>query len=232
MIVEGFVSFISRIMLFTAYVNNQSSFEKPLTKEDEEKYIKAFIDGDTSARDKLVKHNLRLVSHIVKKYKNAGEADDLISVGSIGLIKAINSYKPDKGTQLSTYAARCIENEILMLIRTSKKHRDVGSLSAPMGSDKDGNDITIADIVPADNQDLFETAANAEIKEKLHKIIKENLDERELKIITMRYGLGDSIVYTQREIAKALEISRSYISRIEKKAIDVIKAHINIEDFI
>jgi RNA polymerase sporulation-specific sigma factor len=223
MIVESFIAFINKIMLFSAYVNNASNFPKPLTLEQEKECFDAFRKGDKKAKDKLISHNLRLVVHIVKKYSGSAESDDLISVGSIGLIKAVNTYEDGKNTQFSTYAARCIENEILMLLRSNKKHLGVLSLGETLGKDKDDNDITLQDVIPNEEYDLQEQVENNVLTEKFLNIIENSLSHREYQIIKMRYGLGNTPAYTQREIAKKLNISRSYISRLEKKSIDLIK---------
>lgn len=223
MILETFMNFLNRIMFFTGFVNNASGFPKPLTAEEEMECILKFQAGDIKSRERLVQHNLRLVAHIVKKYSSAGEADDLISVGTIGLIKAINTYQIGKSTQLSTYAARCIENEILMLLRMQKKHNKVYSLEESLGKDKDGNEITLSDIVSDETIDFIADVENAILSEKMIQIIKTNLPDREYKIICYRYGIGGTPVYTQREVAKELGISRSYISRLENKALKTIK---------
>ncbi|MBQ3047807.1 MAG: RNA polymerase sporulation sigma factor SigK [Clostridia bacterium] len=230
MIIESFMSFMNKIMLFSAYINNASNFPKPLSQQDEKKYFEAFWGGDKSAKDLLITHNLRLVAHIVKKYNASSEADDLISVGSIGLIKAINSFKYGKNTQFSTYAARCIENEILMLLRANKKHSTVISLSESLGKDKDGNEVTVMDIVSNEQEDVISTVENNILTEKLLNIIKNVLSQREYQIICMRFGLNGQRSYTQREIAKKLGISRSYISRLEKKALDIMKEQVDKND--
>ncbi len=226
MIIESFMSFMNKIMLFSAYVNSASNFPKPLSQEEEQKYFSQFWQGDKKAKEILISHNLRLVAHIVKKYTSSGEADDLISVGSIGLIKAINTFKYGKNTQFSTYAARCIENEILMLLRVNKKHQQVVSLNESLGKDKDGNEICVVDVLPDNEENVLETVENNILSEKLLSIIKNVLSEREYKIVCMRYGIGSTPAYTQREIAKKLNISRSYISRLEKKAIDIMKDYV------
>ncbi len=224
MVVESFVNFLNRVMCFTSFVQKSSGFPNPLTSEEELECIKKFKnEGDLEAKNRLIYHNLRLVAHIVKKYSQAGEADDLISVGTIGLIKAINTYELNKGTQLSTYSARCIENEILMLIRLNKKHNGVYSLEESLGQDKDGNDVTLEDVIGTDIDELANMVENKVLSEKLIKILKDNLSEREFKIICMRYGLNNTPALTQLEVAKKLGISRSYISRIETKALKDIK---------
>ncbi len=215
------MTFLSRIFFFTSFVNNNGSFPKPLKPEEERAYFDKYKSGDKSAYDILVRHNLRLVAHIVKKYNNVGEADDLISVGTIGLIKGIETFSPDKGCQLTTYAAKCIENEILMYIRANKKHRQAVSLFEPVGSDKDGNDIALMDVIPQ-TEDGFEAIENGIVLEKVKSLVKEVLDETEKDVIELRYGLIDGNSMTQAQVAKHLNISRSYVSRIEKRAIEKV----------
>ncbi|MBR6788801.1 MAG: RNA polymerase sporulation sigma factor SigK [Clostridia bacterium] len=221
MIFETFLSFLSRVFCFTAYVRNNSSYPEPLTVEEEKIYVEACKNGDMDAREKLIKHNLRLVAHIVKKYSGAGEADDLISVGSIGLIKGVQTFEYGKGSQLSTYVARCIENEILMYIRSNKKHRNEVSLFESVGTDKDGNDIKLLDVLSVSEETVVAEAENKIIMSKIKRCLKE-FSDREQKVINLRYGLVDGIPYTQIEVAKLLGISRSYVSRLEKKVINKI----------
>ena len=173
-----------------------------------------------AARDVLIEHNLRLVAHIAKKYSNSSEDnEDIISIGTIGLIKGITSFDPSKGTRLATYAARCVDNEILMLMRTQKKTQGDVSLSETIGVDKEGNQIMLIDILKSDTADIFDKI-NTDIQvRQLYENIKSELDERERKVIILRYGIGGTKAYTQREVAKLLNISRSYVSRIEKKAV-------------
>ncbi len=221
MIVESFLYFLSKIFCFTSYVNNKGSFPKPLPPDEEKKYLEAAKNGDKAAREILIRHNLRLVAHIVKKYSNAGEADDLISVGSIGLIKGIETFEYGKGSQLATYAAKCIENEILMYIRANKKHRQNVSLGESVGTDKEGNEITLMDILPMREESVFSKVETNILMERIVKIIETQLPEREREIIKLRYGIG-SVSHTQIEVAEKLGISRSYVSRIEKKALGKI----------
>ncbi len=223
MIVETFLSFLSRIFCFTAFVSDKGSFPRPLSAEEERECVLKCKAGDVEARERLIKHNLRLVAHIVKKYSSAGEADDLLSVGSIGLIKGIESFEYGKGSQLATYVARCVENEILMYIRANKKHRSVMSLNEPVGIDKEGNEITLMEILPSGEDSVFDSAENKLITKKVLAILKDVLDEREYKIIRMRYGVRGSEAHTQLEVAKMLNISRSYVSRIEKKALEKLR---------
>lgn len=226
MIFESFANFMNKIMLFSSYINNSYGYPKPLSAEDEKKYLERYWAGDEIAKEKLINHNLRLVAHIVKKYSNSTfEAEDMISVGTIGLIKAVNTYSADKNTQLSTYSARCIENEILMLLRKQKKHKNVASLNEALGKDKDGNDICLMDIIDDDEDNVELSVENKIFMEKVLKITKQYLNAREYAIIVMRYGLNDEKPLTQLEVAQKLGISRSYISRLEKKALRTISLH-------
>ena len=188
-------------------------------------------EGDAAARDKLINHNMRLVAHVVKKYSGAAETDDLISVGSIGLIKAINTYETGKNTQLATYTARCIENEILMLLRSDKKRKGDVYLSDPVGTDKDGNELTLMDLLCEKEDAVFSEVHKSIEGEKFIKFLKENLTEREFTVICLRYGLKCKRCYCQREVAAFLKISRSYISRIEKKTLEKLKAIVKKEYF-
>lgn len=205
------------------HINQTTEFPKALSKDEEKYYLDQFINNnDIKARNKLVEHNLRLVAHIIKKYYSVGyDQDDLISIGTIGLIKAINSYTPEKKTKLSTYASRCIENEILMFFRSNKKTNNDVYMSDPVDIDKDGNALSLIDII-SDNSDIIDDIELKLKTEKLYKVINEKLNEREKTIIALRYGLGSNPELTQREIAKKLNISRSYVSRIEKKALEIM----------
>lgn len=220
----GFIeSLLSSVVFLISYVSGSNTYPKPLSDEEEAECIRLMRGGDTEARNRLIEHNLRLVAHIVKKYSQcAEEGEELISIGTIGLIKGISSFDPDKGTKLATYAARCIENELLMLMRSSKKSRNDVSLNDPIGTDKEGNQILLVDVMSSEEEvsDIIEL--KSQIK-KLRENILSELDERERQIIVKRYGLDGEEPLTQREIAKELNISRSYISRIEKKAISKLK---------
>ena len=174
---------------------------------------------------------MRLVAHVVKKYTGAAETDDLLSVGSIGLIKAINTFQDGKGTQLATYTARCIENEILMLLRSGKKHKNNVSLTDPVGTDKDGNELTLIDLLSEKEDSVFSQVEKSIQREKFVARLKTFLSEREFDILSMRYGLVDGVALPQREVAKTLGISRSYISRIEKRAIEKARENLNKDDF-
>ena len=207
------------------------TFPKPLSPEDERKYLALAREGDAQAKEILIKHNMRLVAHVVKKYTGAAETDDLLSVGSIGLIKAINTYQDGKGTQLATYTARCIENEILMLLRAGKKHKNTVSLSDPVGVDKDGNELTLIDLLAEKEDSVFAKVEKSVQREKFVAFLKKFLSEREFVIISLRYGLEDGNALPQREVAKKLGISRSYISRIEKRAIEKARENLKKDDF-
>ena len=223
---------LGRIVFFTGTIGTKNSFPKPLTKEQEEYYLQMVAEGDKEAKEVLIRHNMRLVAHIVKKYSGVAETDDLISVGSIGLIKAINTYRAGRGTTLATYTARCIENEILMLIRANKKHKNTMLLSDPVGTDKDGNELTLMDLLFEKEDCVFEAVERSIQREKLLEYIKELLSEREYAIICLRYALKGGIPLPQREVANVLKISRSYISRIEKRAIEKLRSHLRVEDFL
>lgn len=229
MALENLLTLLKNLIIFSSYMTEKSSFPKPLSKEKEQEYLVLSAKGDKDAKEILVKHNLRLVAHIAKKYANYGDNDELISIGSIGLIKAVESFKSDKGTSLATYASRCIENEILMTMRTTKKHRSNVSLNEPIGVDKDGNELVIMDMLESD-QNVIKDVENSIMLEKLTAITKSVLDKREYEIIKMRYGLENTGALTQREVAKKFNISRSYVSRIEKKALEKIKKSVNKED--
>ncbi|MBO8172975.1 MAG: RNA polymerase sporulation sigma factor SigK [Bacillaceae bacterium] len=206
------------LILFVSYVKN-NAFPQPLSEEDEEKYLRLMEQGDVEARNMLIEHNLRLVAHIVKKFENTGEdSEDLISIGTIGLIKAIESYKVNKGTKLATYAARCIENEILMHLRSLKKTRKDVSLHDPIGTDKEGNEISLMDILGTDANEVIDKVEFKIERSKIYKNIHV-LDKREKEVIIGRFGLESGEEKTQREIARELGISRSYVSRIEKRAL-------------
>ncbi len=217
-ILSALTLLIKDALFFVSYVKNHA-FPQPLEQKEEIKYLEQMLQGSVEARNKLIEHNLRLVAHIVKKFENTGEDnEDLISIGTIGLIKGIESYSPNKGTKLATYAARCIENEILMHLRSIKKTKKDVSLQDPIGQDKEGNEISLIDILQAENDDIVDyIQLNLEV-EKISKYLSV-LDKREKLVLMSRYGLGMAKERTQKEIAKDLNISRSYVSRIEKRAL-------------
>lgn len=204
------------------------TFKHPLSRESELYYLKRSKNGDLEARNILVEYNLRLVAHIVKKYNNSErDLDDLISIGTIGLIKAINTYDLEKGNRLVTYASRCIENELLMMLRQERKCSKELSLYEPIGTDKEGNEINLLDIVEYDNKDITEQIILEDNIRILYHTIQNSLDARERKVLTLRYGLYGIHPLTQREVASALNISRSYVSRIEKKALSKLQKSFN-----
>lgn len=229
MALESLFLLLKNLVIFSSYVTDKSSFPKPLSKEKEAEYILKAEQGDEEAKEILIKHNLRLVAHIAKKNSNYGDNDELISVGSIGLIKAVNSFNHTKGTQLATYASRCIENEILMTMRVTKKHRSNVSLNEPVGVDRDGNELTIMDVLAEAGSVIDDVESNI-LMERLLEITGKCLNEREYEIIRLRYGLGGAPALTQREVAAKFGISRSYVSRIEKHALGKIKANIDAEE--
>ena len=202
------------------------AFLEPLSQEEEQYYLKKSRLGDMEARNILVEHNLRLVAHIVKKYNNFDrDKDDLISVGTIGLIKAINTYNMEKGHRLVTYASRCIENELLMMLRQERKSAKDTSLYEPIGIDKEGNEINLLDVLGADENDIVD---ELDLKEKIRDLYKKMEPSREKTTLIMRYGLYGKKPMTQKEVAKELHISRSYVSRIEKKAVEKIKRRLKL----
>ncbi len=223
--------FLAKVFVFTGLIKQKGSFPKPLSAEEEKKYLALARAGDKEAKDILVKHNMRLVAHIAKKYTGAAETDDLLSVGSIGLIKAINTFQDGMGTQLATYTARCIENEILMLIRAGKKHKNTLYIYDPVGVDKDGNELTVMDLLSEKEENVFAKVEKSIQKEKFVATLKGILTPREYTIVSMRYGLDDGVPVPQREVAKSLGISRSYVSRIEKRAIEKARGKLQRGDF-
>ena len=226
MIISAIIKLLSKIFLFTGRIGGSKVFEKPLSAKEEKECFEKLKQGDKSAEEKLIRHNLRLVAHVVKKYNfSRCEQDELISVGSIGLMKAVKSFDPQKGHNFSTYAARCIQNEILMLLRSQKKYQSEVSLEDRVKTDKDGNDVSLIDVLEDPREHIAESAENKVIFEKLLSIIQTTLSDRERQIIFMRYGINGYLPKTQNEVAKELNISRSYISRIEKKALEILKEY-------
>lgn len=210
-------------LFFLGYITGRSEFPQPLSRAEEHELLERMQADDDEARKKLIAHNLRLVSHIARKYTVPGYgADDLISIGVIGLIKAVNSYKPESGTPLGTYAARCIENEILMTLRASRKRQNDVSLEDPVGADSEGNEITFLDILGTDADDLEEQVIRRVTLDRVRKAMK-RLPPRERRVLELRYGLADGVMHPQHEIAEMLGISRSYTSRVEKHAIELLR---------
>jgi len=220
LLIDSIYSIFESLVFLTSFISSSKSFPQPLSPEEEKYHLQRLESGSLESKAILIEKNLRLVAHVVKKYNNENrETEDLISIGTIGLIKAIDSYKLSKGTKLATYAAKCIENEILMVIRNSKKTKNDMYLQDTIGLDREGNEINLIDVLGTSGDTVMEIVeSRIEIK-RLYEIIEHQLTERERKVIEMRYGLNNNNILTQREIAKTLNISRSYVSRIEKKAL-------------
>ena len=221
--ISAWILLLLNTLCFPLRLGNAGSFPRPLKAEEEREYLERFANGDLEARNKLVEHNLRLVSHILKKYYvQAGDQDDLISIGTIGLIKAIDTFDPAKGIRLSSYASRCIENEILMFFRSGRKSAQDVSLNEPIDTDKEGNALTILDTMAVDDT-IVESIDTKMKSEKLYRFLQSSLTPREREVVCRRYGLLGFAPQPQRVVAKRLGISRSYISRIEKKALEKLR---------
>lgn len=223
-ILNSLVELVCNSFFLTGYITNNNTFPLPLDEEEEQMYLKKLKEGDKAAKSILIERNLRLVAHIVKKYSFPNkDVDELISIGTVGLIKAIDSFDSSKGTRLATYASRCIENEILMLFRNNKKQKSEVYLQDPIGVDKEGNEFCLMDILSSEKDCVLDKVeSNLQVRA-LYKKLGESLTSRESSILIMRYGLIDGQCKTQREIASNLGISRSYVSRIEKKALKKLK---------
>lgn len=216
---SGFLAFLKSAIFVVGYIQSSNLFPEPLSSEEEKNCIERMQNGDEEARNILIERNLRLVAHVSKKYATTNiDQDDLISIGTIGLIKGINSFKPDKNIRLATYAARCIENEILMFLRSSKKTKSEVYLNEPIGKDKDDNEVTLMEVLETDDKSI-EDEIDLKMKvKKLYEKMKETLKDREKTILELRFGLNGTKPKTQNEIASMMGISRSYVSRIETKA--------------
>ena len=217
--ISVFFEWIQTVLIMAGYVTGNAAFPKPLTSEEEQEYIQAYADGDENAKNMLIEHNLRLVAHIAKKYSDEKNLEDLISIGTIGLIKGINTFNPEKNPRLSSYIARCIENEVLMVLRSSRKLQNEVSMDECIDTDKEGNNMTFSDILTNDNFDIAETIFRKIEVQRLYDAMKRVLSPNEINIICWRYGLGNTKKKTQKEIAEILGISRSYVSRIEKRCL-------------
>ena len=223
-LLSNFMEFLCSNIFLTGYISGNNTFPKPLDEKEEEKYLQLLKNGDKKAKSILIERNLRLVAHIVKKYQIPNkDIDELISIGTVGLIKAIDSFDVTKGTRLATYASRCIENEILMLFRNNKKQKSETFLQDPIGVDKEGNEISLIDVLSSEKDSVIDKVEMKLQIKALYNKINSALTEREGEILKMRYGLKDGKCKTQREIAGMLGISRSYVSRIEKKALKKLK---------
>ncbi len=228
------LSFLSNILSYIfclfGYISSNNLFPEPLSKSEEEYYLKKYFEGDKEAKNKLIEHNLRLVAHVAKRYaSNEQELEELISIGTIGLIKAINSFSSDKGFKISTYASKCVENEILMSIRSNKKLKSEVSMNTIIGTDKDGNDMELLETLDSGSEDTVEKIYNKIMSEEVKRYIDTKLPERERYIMKLRYGIGGEKMKTQQEIADELGISRSYVSRIETKVQNKLKKYIKWE---
>ena len=227
MIITTILSFISSLFGLFGYISQDKLYPEPLSKTEEEYYLRKYFNGDKEARDVLIEHNLRLVVHIAKKYiSNDQELEDYTSIGIVGLIKAIDSFKENKGYKISTYASRCIENEILMYIRATKKQKAELSLSQVIGTDKDGNDMELLDILEQEDVDTVDSIYNKTLLKEAQDFLDKKLDKREKYILNSRYGLDGRKAKTQQEVANELGISRSYVSRIETKIQSLLRKNI------
>lgn len=227
MFLTSFFSLLAKIFFFTGRVETKNAFDKPLSPQEEKEYFNKMKNGDSNAEEILIKHNLRLVAHIAKKYKGSNiDTDDLISIGSIGLMKAIKTFTYDKGNSFSTYASRCIENEILMTFRSDKKNVNAVYLDDIISVDKDGNNLSLYEILKDNEPSVDTKVENKILYKKIENILLSKLNGREQEIIIKRYGLFGISPKTQIELAEELNISRSYISRLEKKALKIIKVNI------
>jgi RNA polymerase sporulation-specific sigma factor len=213
---------LKNLIFFALHIESSAVFPKPLSKKEEEECFRLLANGDKTARNRLIEHNLRLVAHIVKKYSSSTEQEELISIGTIGLIKAVNTFDYTKGTRFGTYASKCIENEILMHFRSMKKSAGDIYINEPVETDKDGNTLTLIDLID-DGENIDDKVDLIIRSRQLYKFLDKVLDERELEIIVKRYGLYGEKAHTQSEVSKELNISRSYVSRLEKKAIAKLK---------
>lgn len=223
------IELLSLMLLPLLGAINSQNFPDVLSSEEEAKYLEAWRNKDFDARNKLIEHNLRLVAHIVKKFENTGiDKDDLLSIGTFGLIKAVDTFNFDATNKLATYAARCIENEILMHIRSNKKRKDTMSLYSPIGEDKEGNEIRLCDIIEDPSPSISSIIVEEERNKRIHEALKQ-LNEREYEIICRRFGLDGYPLETQREIAKSMDISRSYVSRIEKRVLTKLYLYLKEE---
>ena len=228
MFLSGLFSLLAKLFFFTGRISKNNTFEKPLSLKEEKDYFEKMKGGDKQAEEALIRHNLRLVAHITKKYKNSSiDSDDLISIGSIGLMKAIKTFSYEKGNSFSTYASRCIENEILMTFRSDKKNANSVYLEDVISVDKDGNNLSLYEILQDNSPSIDIQVENNLIYKKVEKIILTKLSSREKDILIKRYGLMGNAPKTQIELADELNISRSYISRLEKKAFNDIKSYMN-----
>lgn len=224
---ELFINMFSQVLYFTGYISKTDAFPPPLSPEDEKKYIELLKSGDSEARRILIEHNLRLVAHIAKKYSTENNSEDFISIGTIGLIKGIDTYNFEKCSKLSSYISRCIENEVRMVLRKDKKHISDISIDEPIGADNSGNSLMLSEVIPADTDDIADILWARLEEKKLYNAMREVLTPTETDILKKRYGLSGSSRKTQKEVADALGISRSYVSRIEKRCLKKLYDKLN-----
>ena len=227
---EAVFEWLKTVILMAGYVSGSAAFPKPLTAEEEAEYIKRYAEGDMQAKDVLIERNLRLVAHIAKKYSDEKNAEDIISIGTIGLIKGINTFSPEKNKKLSSYVSRCIENEVLMYLRSAKKQKAEVYIDDALGTDTDGNAMTLADILPNNEPDIADIISASLEAKQLYSVMASELSPTEYAIIVRRYGLGGKRKLTQQEIADALGISRSYVSRIEKKCLIKLSQKLKLDN--
>ncbi len=231
MLLNFLSNLLSHVFFLFGYISSNNLFPEPLSKTEEEFYLRKYFAGDKNARDKLIEHNLRLVAHIAKRYSNSEqELEDLISIGIVGLIKAIDSFSAEKGFKISTYASKCVENEILMHIRATKKIKSEVSMNTIIGTDKDGNDMELVDTLDSESKDAIDTIYNKIMSEQVIKFINSKLTKREKYIMCSRYGLNGHVQKTQQQIADELGISRSYVSRIETKVQNKLKKYVKWQE--
>lgn len=217
---------IQSVLILAGYVSGNATFPKPLSSDEEKRYIAQYAEGDEDAKNILIEHNLRLVAHIAKKYADEKNLEDLISIGTIGLIKGINTFNPQRNSRLSTYISRCIENEVLMVMRSSKKLQNEISIEENIGTDREGNNMTFSDVLTSDTTDISDIISGKIEAQKLYAAMKKVLNQNEINILCWRYGMGNQKKKTQKEIADILGISRSYVSRIEKKCLEKLFAEL------
>lgn len=231
MIFNALATIFSKFFFFCGYYSSGNAYPKPLPPQEEAECLKKMAEGDEAAKERLIRHNMRLVAHVAKKYAQKQNFEDTISIGSIGLIKGLNTFSPDKGTTLATYLARCIENEILMMLRSEKKYKNTVYLSDKMDCDDDGNEFTLLDVLSVNEESVFIQAEQSILAKKLDIAMKDNLTDREYHILVLRYGLNGNSPHTQLDTATIFGISRSYVSRIETKALKKLKKVLQKQDF-
>ena len=231
MIFNALATLFSKVFFFCGYYANGNAYPKPLSPTEESDCIDKMLKGDQDAKEKLIRHNMRLVAHIAKKYAQKQNLEDTISVGSIGLIKGINSFSLNKGSTLATYLARCIENEILMMLRCNKRYKNTVYLSDKMDTDNEGNEFTLLDVLAVNEESVFLQAEQSILAKRLDKVMKGCLTDREYQILILRYGLNGNTPHTQLTTATKFDISRSYVSRIETKALKKLRKVLQKQDF-